>query len=211
MRALLAYLGTEPPGRRRPDERGAGDRGREGPSPLSARDEGMKRYPGVRYTGPLGRAFRAVNGLSAIGPPWSEIVAYDLNEGTIKWRAPFGTSPALAARGITGTGNARRAWRNGPVVTAGGLIFLGSWADRTVRAFDKASGTLLWEHELKANPEGIASVFEVNGRQYVAFCASGVAKSDIRREMAYEAWPGLASAQGYYVFALPRDAVAAAQ
>ncbi len=119
--------------------------------PTSAREDGLKLFTGTRYTGPLGQAFRAKSGPSAIGPPWSEIVAYDLNEGTIKWRAPFGTSPALAARGITDTGNARRAWRNGPVVTAGGLIFLGSWADRTVRAFDARTGKPLWEFALKAN------------------------------------------------------------
>jgi quinoprotein glucose dehydrogenase len=208
LRALLVYLGTRP----EPPSRPEGEvRSPDAPAPLSARQEGMASYPGVRYTGPLGRAFRAESGLSAIGPPWSEIVAYDLNEGVIKWRAPFGTSPALASRGITNTGNARRAWRNGPAVTAGGLIFLGSWADRTVRAFDKDTGQVLWEHELKANPEGIVSVFEAAGRQYVAFCASGTAKRETPREEAYEAWPGLASAQGYYVFALPRTAAPTTQ
>jgi glucose dehydrogenase len=170
----------------------------------SAREAGLHLFTGKRYTGPLGQAFRTKSGLSAIGPPWSEIVAYDLNEGAIKWRAPFGTSPALAARGVTDTGNARRAWRNGPVVTAGGLIFLGSWADRTVRAFDVRNGKLLWEHPLKANPEGIVSVFEVNGRQYVAFCASGSATEETPIAEAYESLLGLASAQGYYVFALPQ-------
>ena len=93
--------------------------------------KGSRSIKGKRYTGPLGRAFRAENGLSALSPPWAEIVAYDLNQGTLKWRVPLGTSPALAARGITNTGNGRRAWRNGPAVTAGGLIFIGSWADRT--------------------------------------------------------------------------------
>lgn len=170
----------------------------------SAREAGLHLFTGKRYTGSLGQAFRVKSGLSAIAPPWSEIVAYDLNEGTIKWRAPFGTSPALAARGITNTGNGRRAWRNGPVVTAGGLIFLGSWADRTVRAFDVRTGQPLWELPLKANPEGIVAVFEVKGRQYVAFCASGSETSETPPAEAYEALPGLASAQGYYVFALPQ-------
>ena len=57
-----------------------------------------------------------------ISPPWAQIVAYDLNEGTIKWHAPLGTVPALAAKGIKDTGNARTHHRNGPAVTAGGLI-----------------------------------------------------------------------------------------
>jgi quinoprotein glucose dehydrogenase len=212
LRGLLMYLGTRGAsvaGGSAGD--GPADEHGDAPPPLSARELGLTLYTGPRYTGPFGSAFRAKSGMSAIGPPWSQVVAYDLNEGTIRWRATFGTSPALAARGITNTGNARRTWRNGPTVTAGGLIFVGSWADRTVRALDKDSGKELWHYTLNANPEGIISVFEVGGRQYVAFCASGAAKRDIPAEEAYEAWPGLASAQGYYVFALPRAAGATTQ
>jgi quinoprotein glucose dehydrogenase len=200
LRALLAFLGASPPAAGRAAEAAADA---DVPTPLSARDEGLALYTSTRYTGPLGRAFRAEKGMSAIGPPWSEIVAYDLNEGTLKWRVPFGTSPALAARGITDTGNGRRMWRNGPAVTAGGLIFIGSWADRTVRAFDKENGEALWAYQLKANPEGLVAVYEAGGRQYVVFCASGAAERDVPVEQALEEWPGLASAQGYYAFALP--------
>jgi quinate dehydrogenase (quinone) len=154
----------------------------------------------TRYSGPLGSMFRARNGLSAISPPWSEIVAYDLNEGTIKWRAPLGSVRALVEKGITSTGNAQRVHRNGPVVTAGGLIFIGTNADGTVRAFDKDTGKVLWERQLDANPEGMAAVFEVGGREYVVFCASSyesVPEGDIA------IFKGRADAQGYYVFALP--------
>jgi quinoprotein glucose dehydrogenase len=153
----------------------------------------------IRYTGPLGSMFRATNGLPAISPPWAEIVAYDLNEGTITWRAPLGSVRALAAKGIKNTGNAQRVHRNGPVVTAGGLIFVGTNADGTVRAFDKDTGKVLWERELDANPEGVAAVFEVRGRQYVVFCASfyeQVAPENIA------ILKGRAEAQGYYVFGL---------
>jgi quinoprotein glucose dehydrogenase len=155
----------------------------------------------TRYTGPLGSMFRAANGLLAISPPWSELVAYDLNSGTIKWRAPLGTVRALAEKGIKGTGNAQRIHRNGPVVTAGGLIFIGTNADATVRAFDKDTGTVLWEHPLDANPEGMAAVYEVGGRQFVAFCASHydeVAPDNIA------IFKGSAASQGYYVFGLPQ-------
>ena len=153
----------------------------------------------IRYTGPLGSMLRTNNGLPAISPPWAEIVAYDLNEGTIKWRSPLGNVRALAAKGITNTGNAQRVHRNGPVVTAGGLIFIGTNADGTVRAFDKDTGKILWERELDANPEGMAAVFEVAGKQYIAFCASyyeQVAPDNIA------IFPGKVEAQGYYVFAL---------
>jgi quinoprotein glucose dehydrogenase len=160
----------------------------------------------TRYTGPLGSMFRTSDGMVAISPPWGEIVAYDLNEGSIKWRAPVGTVPGLAAKGIRNTGNAQRLHRNGPAVTAGGLIFIGTAADRTFWAYDKDNGKILWEHSIEANPEGLASVYEVNGRQYVAFCASGSA-AEGEAEGRNAAWiPGKLSAQGYYVFALPKGA-----
>src|SRR5262245_61575966 len=88
----------------------------------------------TRYWGPYGNPFAAKNGMPAIGPPWAELVAYDLNEGTIKWRRPLGTIPGLAAKGIKDTGSVRP--RNGPVVTAGGLIFVGSNGDGYIHAID---------------------------------------------------------------------------
>jgi quinoprotein glucose dehydrogenase len=185
--ALLAYLGDPAAG-----AAGAASPPRP-PLPVV---EGM-----TRYTGPLGSMFRAANGLPAISPPWAEIVAYDLHEGTIKWRAPLGSVRALTAKGITNTGNATRVHRNGPVVTAGGLIFVGTNSDGMLRAYDKDTGKVLWERELDANPEGIAAVYETGGRQYVAFCTSHydqVSPGDIGIVA------GKAEAQGYYVFALPR-------
>jgi len=162
----------------------------------------LPQIPGVtRYTARLGPMFVAKNGLLAIGPPWAELVAYDLNEGTITWRAPLGTVRALAEKGIKNTGNARRVHRNGPVATAGGLIFIGTNADGMVRAFDKDNGRILWERQLEANPEGLAAVFETGGRQYVVFCTStyeSVPADDIAIV------PGKLEAQGYYVFALPQ-------
>jgi quinoprotein glucose dehydrogenase len=157
------------------------------PPPLSLSKEH------VRFTGPLGSRLLTKSGLPAIGPPWASIVAYDLNEGTIVWKAPLGTVPALAAKGIKDTGNIERVHRNGLVVTAGGLIFVGSHGDRTVRAYDKATGKIIWERVLPAGPEGMPAVFDVRGRQYVAFYASDS--------------PGEGEkvrAQGYYVFALPK-------
>ena len=154
----------------------------------------------IRYYGPFGNVLYANNGLIAMSPPWCELVAYDLNEGTIKWRAPLGTTPGLAARGIRNTGSSRFA-RNGPVVTAGGLILVGSGPDRMVHAFDKETGEILWETELEANPDGIPSVYEVAGRQYVAFFAAGGAQE------SFTVKAGKPEAQGYYVFALPTGSV----
>lgn len=105
----------------------------------------------IRYYGPFGNTFVAKNGLIALSPPWSELVAYDLNLGTIKWRIPIGTTPGLAAQGIKNTGSSRFI-RNGPVTTAGGLIFIATGPDRFVHAIDKENGKMLWETEIDANP-----------------------------------------------------------
>lgn len=151
----------------------------------------------TRYYGQFGNLMHANNGLPVISPPWSELVAYDLNEGVIKWRVPLGTVSSLAAKGIKDTGSYRPT-RNGPVVTAGGLIFMATASDRFVRAYDKDTGKVLWEKELEANPDGIPAVYEVNGRQYVAFFA-GTGRS--YNGIAWKS--GRPEAQGYYVFALP--------
>jgi quinoprotein glucose dehydrogenase len=151
-----------------------------------------------RYYGPFGAQMLAENGYSALGPPWTLLVAYDLNEGTIKWRIPLGTTPGLAAKGITDSGSLRA--RNGPVVTAGGLIFVATSPDRMIRAYDKDTGKTLWETEIEANPDGIPAVYEVNGRQYVAFFAA--AKYGRESPAAKQGKP---EAQGYYVFALPAE------
>jgi quinoprotein glucose dehydrogenase len=150
----------------------------------------------TRYWGPFGNPFNASNGMPAIAPPWSELVAYDLNEGVIKWRTPLGSIPALAAQGIRNTGSVRP--RNGPVVTAGGLIFVGSNGDGYIHAFDKETGKVLWESQIEANPDGIPAVYEVGGREYVAFYGAAGGDGIVVRQAKPEA-------QGYYVFALPNS------
>lgn len=159
--------------------------------------------PPIRYSGNFAAFWHASNGLPTIGPPWSELVAYDLNTGAIKWRVPDGTSPALAAQGIKKTGSVRP--RNGPVVTAGGLVFIANSQDGFLRAYDEENGSTLWEHALDANPEGIPSVYEIDGREYIAFAAGAAPGTDgeASRVNPFLRKPGKLEAQGYYVFTLP--------
>jgi glucose dehydrogenase len=108
-------------------------------------------------------------GLSAIAPPWTTMTAYDLNAGSIKWRIPLGDIPELAAKGIRDAGS--HYPKIGPVVTAGGLIFTGA-RDRIIRVLDAETGKELWRMEVTAGIEGIPAIYEVNGRQYVVYCAA---------------------------------------
>ncbi len=187
--AIISYLANPVAGR--------GGRGVVQPT-QSVRPPMSPPPPGqTRFWGPYGNPFRATNGMPAVGPPWTELVAYDLNEGTIKWRTTLGTIPALAAKGIKNTGSVRP--RNGPIVTAGGLIFVGSNGDGYIHAFDKETGKILWETEIEANPDGIPAVYEVDGRQYVAFWAASGGDGVVTKVSKPEA-------QGYYVFALPKAA-----
>jgi quinoprotein glucose dehydrogenase len=119
--------------------------------------------------------------------------------------------PFLAAKGIRNTGTIKVGLLTnhvGPVVTAGGLIFISSWADGVIHAFDKDTGKTLWEKELDANPEGLPAVYEVAGRQFLAFLATGRPPSGGLGQTPGEGitWkPGKPEAQGYYVFALPKS------
>jgi quinoprotein glucose dehydrogenase len=111
----------------------------------------------------------ASSGLPVIAPPWTTMTAYDLNTGTIRWQIPLGEVPELAAKGYTKTGS--HFPKVNPVVTAGGLIFAGS-RDRKVRALDSSTGQVLWEAELGAGLEGMPAIYEIDGREYVVFCAA---------------------------------------
>jgi quinoprotein glucose dehydrogenase len=104
--------------------------------------------------------------MSAVGPPWSEMTAYDLNTGEIKWRIPTGTvlgPPELGIPPNTGS----HFPRSGPLVTAGGLVFFATGSDRRLRAYDRANGQEVWSMELLAASEGMPATYEINGRQFI--------------------------------------------
>jgi quinoprotein glucose dehydrogenase len=139
------------------------------------------------------------NGLSAIKPPWTTFTAYDLNTGTIKWQIPLGEVPELAAKGITDTGS--HFPKVGPVVTAGGLIFTGT-RDRDIRALDVDTGKELWRAEVDAAVEGIPAVYEINGRQYIVYCAAARATTHTHAIPGHPA-ANTPVAGAYVAFALP--------
>jgi len=110
------------------------------------------------------------DGYPAIKPPWGTLSAIDLNTGEYRWRMTLGEFPALTAKGIPPTGT---ELYGGPIVTAGGLVFIAASQDAKFRAFDKATGKLLWEAQLPAAGYATPSTYAVRGRQYVVIAAGG--------------------------------------
>lgn len=159
----------------------------------------------VRYTAPI-NFITQIYGTSAMGPPWSNLTAYDLNAGTIMWQVPNGGVLELEQQGHTDTG--ARNPRGGPVVTAGGLIFAATASDHKLRAYDQDTGKVLWVRDLPTGSDGIPSVYEAGGREYIAFCvAGGNGYLAPRGGGAPGAPPGAgapAPVNSYMVFALPK-------
>jgi quinoprotein glucose dehydrogenase len=111
------------------------------------------------------------DGYPAVVPPWGTLNAIDLNTGEYVWKIPLGEYPELTAAGIKDTGSENYG---GPVVTAGGLVFIGATNfDNKFRAFDKASGKLLWETTMVNAGNATPATYMVNGKQYVVIPAFG--------------------------------------
>src|SRR5499427_547409 len=104
--------------------------------------------------------------MSAVGPPWSEMTAFDLNTGEIKWRIPTGTVLAPPELGIP-PGTGAHFPRSGPLVTAGGLVFFATGSDRRFRAYDRDNGREVWSMELPSASEGMPATFAIDGRQFI--------------------------------------------
>lgn len=131
--------------------------------------------------------FLSKEGLPAIAPPWGTLTAINLNTGEHVWKTTLGEEAELKARGVPPTGTENYG---GPVVTKGGLLFIGASKDGKFRAFSKATGTLLWETNLPAPAFATPAVYSANGRQYVVVACGGGKL-------------GTRSGDAYVAFALP--------
>lgn len=110
------------------------------------------------------------NGYPAVKPPWGTLNAIDLNTGEYVWRRPLGELPELTARGIPPTGTENYG---GPIVTAGGLVFIAASKDEMLRAFDQKTGKVLWQTKLPAAGYATPSTYMINGRQFVVVACGG--------------------------------------
>jgi quinoprotein glucose dehydrogenase len=126
-------------------------------------------YQKYRSTGL--KIFLDPDGFPAITPPWGTLNAIDLNKGDIRWTIPFGEYPKLAAQGLTNTGTDNYG---GAIVTQNGLLLIGATTyDNKFHAYDKRTGTLLWETTLPAAGNATPSIYMVNGREYIVIACGG--------------------------------------
>jgi len=128
-------------------------------------------------------------GYPAVKPPWGTLNAIDLNTGQYLWRVPLGEFPELSAQGLPPTGTENYG---GPVVTAGGLVFIAASKDEMIRAFDQDTGQVLWQTRLPAGGYATPSTYSVAGRQYLVIACGGGKM-------------GTRSGDAYVAFALPKE------
>jgi quinoprotein glucose dehydrogenase len=111
------------------------------------------------------------DGYPAVKTPWGTFNAINLDTGEYVWKIPFGEYPELVAQGLGTTGSENYG---GPVVTAGGVVFIAATVvDKKIRAYDKRTGKLLWEYLLPYPANSTPAVYEINGREYVVIAAGG--------------------------------------
>lgn len=122
------------------------------------------------YVSKTWRRFTDQNGYPGIKPPWGTLNAIDLNTGEYLWRVPLGEYPELTKKGIPITGTDSYG---GPLVTAGGLVFIAGTKDEKIRAFDRKTGKTVWEYQLPAGGFATPISYQINGRQYVVIAAGG--------------------------------------
>jgi len=162
---LLAYLGTgKDPLSVNPSEEQAG-------APDSTPKGPASQAPQPQYTMTGYRRFNDPDGYPATATPWGTLNALDLKTGEYLWQIPLGQYPELAVAGQPDTGSENYG---GPIVTAGGLVFIAATNfDHKIRAFDKTTGKLLWQATLPFAGNATPATYEVDSRQYLVIAAGG--------------------------------------
>ena len=173
LEAVVAYISSEQDGTT--------------PSESGVEATAASGIPTSGYTSTGYIRFLDDEGHPAIKPPWGTLTAIDLNDGSLIWQVPLGELDELTERGLPPTGTENYG---GPIVSAGGVLFIGATKDQAFRAFNTNTGALLWETELPAGGYATPATYAVDGRQYVVIAAGGGKM-------------GTKSGDSYVAFALP--------
>ncbi|HUR57508.1 MAG TPA: PQQ-binding-like beta-propeller repeat protein [Opitutaceae bacterium] len=141
-------------------------------------------YYDVPFVRSGGGRWLDAEGYPNVKPPWGTLNAIDLNTGEYRWKVILGEYPELSAKGIppTGTDN-----YGGPVVTAGGVLFIAATRDEMIRAFDRKSGKILWQAKLPAAGYATPATYVAGGKQYVVIACGG-GKLGTKADDAYVAF-----------------------
>ncbi len=157
------------------------------PAPDATPTDQVGPLPGSEWVVVRYNRFFDPDGYPALRPPWGTLNAIDLNTGDYVWRRVLGELPELSAQGLPPTGTESYG---GPIVTAGGVLFIAGTRDEKFRGFDAGSGKLLWETALPAGGYATPATYAVNGKQYVVIACGGGKL-------------GTKSGDAYVAFALP--------
>ncbi|MCB1688295.1 MAG: pyrroloquinoline quinone-dependent dehydrogenase [Halioglobus sp.] len=117
------------------------------------------------------RPFLSPLGAPCTAPPWAKLTAVDLVKKEIVWEVPLGSIEKMAPLPIN--------WELGtpgvgaPLITAGGLVFIGFTLDHQFRAFDLNTGEVLWSSELPASANSVPVSYKYKGKQYIVVPAGG--------------------------------------
>lgn len=152
-----------------------------GLKPITERKPGQEGKPdygaqaGAPYAIYTNAGWRLPTGLPCTKPPFGRIRAFDLKTGKTLWDHPFGSATNNGPFGIAshlpitiGTPN-----NGGPIVTAGGLIFVAATTDDELRAISLKTGKVLWKAHLPGGGQATPMTYKVDGRQYIVIAPGG--------------------------------------
>ena len=151
-----------------------------------------KASPGIEVSANRGAPFgmKRETLLSPLGmpcnpPPWGQLHAIDMHDGHQLWAVPLGTTQDLMPFSQYLLGNSGTPNMGGPVVTAGGLVFIGAAMDNYLRAFDARTGKEVWKQRLSAGANATPMTYVWKGKQYVVVAVGGHGKlgnRDVRHD-----------------------------
>jgi quinoprotein glucose dehydrogenase len=158
------------------------------PDVLEMKREDLDAVAGITFP-MLGAPYAVENtfltsplGVPCTAPPWGRLSAVDLANGTIRWQVPLGSAAKLAPLPLPGLSRHGTPHAGGAIVTGGGLAFIAATLDDTFRAFDVATGEVVWEHDLPAGGQATPMTYVADGRQFIVLVAGG--------HVLYQSTPG---------------------